>query len=637
MIVWQTNYDGVLSTSPNRPEVCGFVSVTPFETKNIVDIIIFLQPTPKTKVTMMKMAHSTRIRNAVLSLACFLLSTSCLVAFWWTTFQTDNTDSTLRCLITVVHDMRYITETTTLATNNGEVSHDDEYQHFECNPLLSNGEVSDYSYRIDIPDEFVRKHMGRIIKGELFVSLPGTRIAGDKILFPIDANNDTNHLGVINVLSQSDWGRRIHNRRLQRMLSSGVPTTGTLSVLVVRVSTSDSIPDFTADEYHKLIFDHEVSLRRQYLACSFGKLDLVPTGHGVFDLYLNKTLYQVENATTISRSELVNFAMQELHKVLGVRSTETVSDLLMIILPPMPHQQWAAYAAVGHYRSVYHNRFGGYVSATNHEVGHSFGLTHSNKPGEDYTDFTGYMSAGYQQLHWPAKCFNPQNHWHLGWFEDRSRSIYPLQHEQPELVNVAAFVDYDQTLHSGDGAEYDVLVRVGDDLFLQYNRAKSFNRDTGEKRDMITIVQQMGNTGTDLIAGLDATTRWFEIPNFQGSKHSLVFDVCRVVNGGGMDTDIDQPDYMVVSIGIGSSLCDQQPTAVSTRPTVDQQPETEGAMPSGTTASPQEAMPSDTTSTSSPHGRRNRVLLISSICSSAVAVVLSILICYIRTVLWKPA
>jgi hypothetical protein len=406
---------------------------------------------------------------------------------------------------------------------------------FECTPVQDN-EVSDLSYRIDLSSIDTTTDE-RLLHGELFVSVYGGRIEGDDVILSKES--------VVSVVPPpAGFQSRRHL----------VAKTGTLSVLVLRISTNDSTPSLSADEFHKLIFDDEVSLQKQYAACSFGKLNLVPTEYGVLDLYLNVT---AEGATPIS---LVSKANQALRDQLNIAKTTDASDLLLMIMPPGTGD-WAAFSGVGHPRSVYNDLWGGYSSSLLHEVGHGLGLGHANEDGSDYTDYTSYMSAGHKQTNWPAKSFNAQNHWDLGWYEDRSVSVDPIA--APQLLKIAAFVDYDKTQQG----EY-VIAEVGvENLYMQYNRAKGFNRDTEEKSDMMTISTKMEDGGTDLVAGLDLDSNMYLVAGFQGSDQDVLIEVCHVGVGNG----VDQPDYMIVSVGVGPSLCGQDNTPSISSPTMSQE------------------------------------------------------------------
>jgi hypothetical protein len=424
----------------------------------------------------------------------------------------------LTCQITLV-DIQYDSSTTDKSTQRGE--------YLECSPVQDN-EVSDQSYRIDLPSverrSLLEENMERLLHGELFVSVLGGRIEGDDVILSKESI-------VAAVPAPTGFQSRRH------LLSK----TGTKSVLVLRISTNDSTPSLTANEYHQLIFADDVSLKRQYGAMSFGKLDIVPTEYGVLDLFLDTT---AEGADSLN---LVNLANKALKDRFNIPRVSDASDLLLMIIPPGTGN-WAAYSGVGHPRSVYNDKWGGYTSSLIHEVGHGLGLGHANENGQDYTDFTSYMSAGHQRTNWPAKAFNANNFWVLGWYNDRSVSIDPVT---PTLVKIAAFVDYDKT----SAGEYVVAeIVVGDsNLYMQYNRAKGFNRDTEEQQDMLTIVATMDEVGsTNLVTGLDMADPTYWVPS-----SNLLIEVCRVNVGNGADV----ADSMIVSVGNGPSLCGQVNTA----------------------------------------------------------------------------
>jgi hypothetical protein len=156
------------------------------------------------------------------------------------------------------------------------------------------------------------------------------------------------------------------------------------------------------------------------------------------------------------------------------------------------------------------------------------------------------MSAGYLQTQWPQKCFNAQNHWSLGWFQDRQLDLAVVPGTSPQLYNLATFVDYDKT--SPDDV---VIIRIDKVFYLHYNRAKDFNEGTQMNANSVTMVEFMtGFPGTALLAGLNAQTRPYELMNYKGSESSLVIDVCSLLSGSS-----NTPDTAIISIGLGGSLC----------------------------------------------------------------------------------
>jgi hypothetical protein len=152
------------------------------------------------------------------------------------------------------------------------------------------------------------------------------------------------------------------------------------------------------------------------------------------------------------------------------------------------------------------------------------------------------MGSAIQKQWYPQKCYDPHNYWILGWHEEKSRVVSP---SDTTLYKVAAFVDMEKAYHD----EY-VLLNIHDedenvDFYLQYNRAKSFNAETGELGDTIVLVEEQ-EQGTNLLAGLGPHQRFIKTV---GTK-TLIIEACRAIPGS-----INTPDIMHVSIGYDKSLC----------------------------------------------------------------------------------
>jgi hypothetical protein len=186
---------------------------------------------------------------------------------------------------------------------------------------------------------------------------------------------------------------------------------------------------------------------------------------------------------------------------------------------------------------------------------------HSNIGGQVYADFTSYMSAGYGTPYWPMKSFNGANNWQLGWYSDRTISVNPSSGGQ--LVTLATFVDYNKS-----NTQNPVLIQVGTDTYLQYNRAKGFNYQTEQHVDQVTVVQQLNN-GTNIFGAVDPISNLtLTITNFGGSGQNVVIAACK--NGTG---DANNPDWMSISIGYDESYCSTfitataAPTSKTSKPT----------------------------------------------------------------------
>jgi hypothetical protein len=322
--------------------------------------------------------------------------------------------------------------------------------------------------------------------------------------------------------------------------------TGTISAVVIRITdNSRSSPSFSASELYQSHFGNQVSLKWQYHKCSAGKLRIEPAPVAILDVTVNR------RAASSNSQQMVQAAEQEALNVLRTRHGRSHSSLrdyagiTIFVTPPMGN--WLAYASIGGGLSVYNDKWGGYIASIMHEVGHNFKLLHANERGE-YQDHTGYMSGavlGYHDAqHFPEMCFNGANHWALGWYSDKTQSVSLNNLQQPTLLSIAPFVDY-QRVPGG----YPVVVQIPEmNYYLQYNRAKSFNADTYEYADHVTITLQQ-NSATELVEAISPS----DTPKFEANYGSqkVTIQICSAVAGSG-----NTPEHMLVSVGLnGASAC----------------------------------------------------------------------------------
>jgi hypothetical protein len=141
----------------------------------------------------------------------------------------------------------------------------------------------------------------------------------------------------------------------------------------------------------------------------------------------------------------------------------------------------------------------------------------------------------------PRTCFNGVENWQLQWYA--SNHLYLNANSAPRLIKLVTFVDFDKA------GSNPVVINVANVLYLQYNRAKSFNIDTGEQKDAVTVTRRTPGP-SKLIAGLYERD-YLNRTNFRSANVTLIIQVCKRVNG----TSPTDPDYMLISIGNGKSLC----------------------------------------------------------------------------------
>ena len=149
-----------------------------------------------------------------------------------------------------------------------------------------------------------------------------------------------------------------------------------------------------------------------------------------------------------------------------------------------------------------------------------------------------------------------------------------------------AFVDIDAT-PLGDV----VVIRAGN-LYMQYNRRRSFNEGTRELGNQVVIVSAKDHLSVSeleagVAVGISGASKRFAYPNFDDTGFNLVIEVCDQVYG--------PPDYVHISIhladGIQSPLCAFTLPPLTRAPTVAP---TTSVQPSNAPTQPPSDQPSNT-------------------------------------------
>jgi hypothetical protein len=196
------------------------------------------------------------------------------------------------------------------------------------------------------------------------------------------------------------------------------------------------------------------------------------------------------------------------------------------------------------------------VSNLNCFTRHNWGLEHAGENGDEYGDYSGFMSASMIPSHTypksPNECYNAYGHVIMGWFSDKTRYISDPA-TNGGLLKVAAFVDYTIAVAGVD----DIIVQIGDSIFMQYNRARAHNSGTYAHGDRLVIVQASASEEASFVRAALAAGEVFDTP------YTGRIEVCSRVDGS--------PDYLLVSVtGYGTgSVCNSGAT-VSTLSTVQE-------------------------------------------------------------------
>lgn len=229
-----------------------------------------------------------------------------------------------------------------------------QQQHYECSPV-ENGSVSDYSYTLDLPADFVEENKDQLLAGTLFANIPMGQIVNGAVVYPF------NSAITIGAAPESFQNRR-------RRLSA---SSGTRSVLVLRISSNDASPDYSAQQYYNYIFSEtnitQPTLKSQYNLLSFGKLNIVPTKYGVMEVKVNM------NANGATSMAIRDAAIQAVTSKYSLSTITDLADHVMLCIPPGTGD-WAGSSPVNSWRLVLNNQWCGFVSALMHEMGHNLGL-----------------------------------------------------------------------------------------------------------------------------------------------------------------------------------------------------------------------------------------------------------------------
>lgn len=401
-------------------------------------------------------------------------------------------------------------------------------KNYQCLPANTD---EDQTYDLPFSRAFIDSHPDLSL-GLTYVAIPGGCINGTSVTYPENAT--------ITVLEK------------RRRLDLPQAREGNITILVVRARELNRNPSMSLNALSDKIFHRaNLSLASQMSACSVGKLNIqMAQGpgivNGVLDVQLN---YRVSGiATSVVEQQLI----QEVNRYGG----ENAFNHVMYCFPKGTlfgtSAQWAAYALIDHPRSAYNEDWCGYLSPHAHEFGHNLGLQHSGQYGGEYGDTTGLMGFATKDANGPKSCFNAHHHWELGWYDERSIDLGHTIRESAWSGRLMAFVDFDVT-PLGEV----VIIRAGN-LYMQYNRQRSFNVGTRELRDRVVIVsakdaRSISNLEAGVAIGFHAygTQPSFVYPNFDDTGFNLVIQVCNQVYG--------PPDYVHISIhlddGIQSSLC----------------------------------------------------------------------------------
>lgn len=394
--------------------------------------------------------------------------------------------------------------------------------------------------QVSLPQQALQKHHRALNSGRLYLK------ASQDLLV-------NNHIRVQNM---KDVEILESSRQLRSTTDGASLRTGIKRVLAVHVTADQDVPKESIEEIRESIFGNPnnrslPSVVSQYHAVSRGNLQLTPAvDRGVFALTLNQSLLGIR-----VEDELPRLLTEEAAKALSVDNVLDVADYVLFCLPSGSllngNAKWKAFGYMREPITYYQKGRCTKLSVVMHELGHSFGFTHSGDPATNpvYGDEQGYMGFSINKQYYPVKSFNAHKLYISGWMEDRKADVTDVVLSLGQTTGVvAAVVDADHRNKPTD--DFVVVLKMGD-LYLQYNRAKSYNRDTPVP-DVVTIVQADSDDDVSLLAATNLTKGTsFTYDSFMDSTHSLVVTVCELRRVSGLD-------YAVISLhldGIRTHQC----------------------------------------------------------------------------------
>ena len=184
-----------------------------------------------------------------------------------------------------------------------------------------------------------------------------------------------------------------------------------------------------------------------------------------------------------------------------------------------------------------------------HETGHNLGFGHSSENNMIRGDKSGSMGNSLFRVGGPLQCWNGHKYSMGGWLWDRFRQADLANDSTPWLGRIVAFTDHQSSnLQPVDSTLLRVVLPGAMDLYLVYNKAKSFNIGTREKPNLVTVVQaDLGDSrDSAMLAGLNAGQSF--------SAGGVTVTVCMIIEDE--ETDLD---YAIVNVFRNelSSTCDE--------------------------------------------------------------------------------
>jgi len=367
---------------------------------------------------------------------------------------------------------------------------------------------------------------------------------------------------------------KVNYRLSSKSFRQETRTMGEFTAIVVTVGGTDGAkPVDDAQSYSKEVFTNDSNMVRQFSDCSGGRTIISPgTGpglkNGAIDLTINAPIAGVNIVTA---ENMVMDALANLGILPNNSDREgNKYDFFIIIMPTEDGTCvvrddgscfGGAWASMPGFMSTYSEGAGRQTMYLQHEVGHNFGQNHSTKRKNEYGDGTCVM-GGNTNCADQNVCFNGAKSWHLGYYADRHIQIVPTTSNADVLM--VSLNDYNNGEVTDEG-QYTVAKISGDtakSLYILYNRAEEFMKDTEEPDEIVIVEQKDSNKGplnSKLMGHIDVGEEYTQ-SNWNGGDKSLIIKVCsKVVNGS--------PDYARIQVYLQGSELDCNTAPIDVPPT----------------------------------------------------------------------
>lgn len=234
-----------------------------------------------------------------------------------------------------------------------------QMEAFVCHPMSDDGLASQHFYQLELSIQDHEDLLRLYLEHEL----------DHQETYAVIEGNLSKEPGILAPTRVSALDKTAFDNQRRRSLTTSSRVVGDYTLLVVRVSTSDAEPTYSAEDLFELTFDAPVSLKSQLEACSFHQFRLAPNSYGVMDVTLDNITAHGTNYPVLVEAaydqalELVNERVDDLREL---------ADFVMFVLPSGTNGDWRAFAAIPGKQSVFNNEWAGFIGATAHELGHKY-------------------------------------------------------------------------------------------------------------------------------------------------------------------------------------------------------------------------------------------------------------------------